>query len=122
VSFYNGTTLLGTGTLTNGVATYTTTTLPLGSDTLQAAYAGAAYYLAAGPATLAQTVEEPPTATATSPALVFNPAAAAISAASAQTLTASFTVTNFGQLYAHGDPALRPRLHARRDRLHWRGP
>ncbi|MGB8099690.1 MAG: protease pro-enzyme activation domain-containing protein [Terracidiphilus sp.] len=95
VSFFNGATLLGTGTLTNGVATFATTALPLGSDTLQATYPGAPYYLAAGPATYAQTVEQAPTATATAPAVTFNPAPIGISAASAQTLTASFTISNF---------------------------
>ncbi len=38
VKFYNGTTLLGSGTLTSGVATLTTTALPAGSDTLKAIY------------------------------------------------------------------------------------
>jgi hypothetical protein len=39
VTFYNGTTLLGTGTLNAaGVATYTTSTLPVGSSTITATY------------------------------------------------------------------------------------
>jgi hypothetical protein len=95
VSFFNGTALLGTGTLSNGVATFATSALPLGSDTLQATYAGATYYLAATPATYAQTVEQLPTATATTTVVTFNPAAIGMSAASAQTLTASFTISNF---------------------------
>ncbi len=97
VSFLNGTTLLGTGTLnSSGVATYITATLPLGSDALQATYAGATYYLApAAPANFSESVINPPTATATAPVLTFNPAAIGISAGSAQTLTASFTVTNY---------------------------
>jgi hypothetical protein len=41
VNFYNGTTLLGTGTLnTSGVATYSTATLAVGSYSLTAAYQG----------------------------------------------------------------------------------
>lgn len=95
VSFYNGTTLLGTGTLTAGVATLATTALPLGSDALQATYLGATYYLAASPALLTQTVITLPTATANAPAITFNPAAIGIAAGSAQTLTASFTVSNY---------------------------
>ncbi len=95
VSFYNGTTLLGTGALTAGVATLATTALPVGSDALQATYAGATYYLTSTSTTFAQTVSNPPTATATSPAITFNPAAIGISAGSAQTLTASFSVSNY---------------------------
>jgi hypothetical protein len=93
VSFYNGSTLLGTGTLTGGVATFVTTALPLGGNALQATYPGASFFLASSPALLTQTVITLPTATTTTPVLSFNPAAIGISAASAQTLTASFTVS-----------------------------
>ncbi len=40
VKFFNGATYLGSGTLSSGVATLTTTTLPPGGDALQAAYPG----------------------------------------------------------------------------------
>ena len=41
VSFYNGSTLLGTGTVNaSGVATLTTSSLPAGTDSLTAAYSG----------------------------------------------------------------------------------
>jgi sugar lactone lactonase YvrE len=40
VSFYDGTTLLGTGTLALGVATYTTTNLPVGALSITAVYGG----------------------------------------------------------------------------------
>jgi Bacterial Ig-like domain (group 3)/FG-GAP-like repeat len=40
VKFFNGSTYLGSGTLSGGVATLTTTTLPPGGDALQAAYPG----------------------------------------------------------------------------------
>jgi subtilase family serine protease len=42
VSFFNNgsTTALGTATLSNGVATFTTTTLPVGTDSLSASYGG----------------------------------------------------------------------------------
>ncbi len=93
VSFLSGSTLLGTGTLTGGVATLATTALPLGSDALQATYPGATYYLASSPALLTETVTTLPTATTTTPVLSFNPATIGISAASAQSLTASFTVS-----------------------------
>jgi hypothetical protein len=44
VNFYTGTTLLGSGKLSNGVATITTTTLPIGSDSLTAVYVGDSNY------------------------------------------------------------------------------
>ena len=43
VSFYNGSSLLGTGTLSSGVATTTTASLPAGSDNVYAVYAGDKY-------------------------------------------------------------------------------
>jgi hypothetical protein len=57
VSFYiNGTTLLGTGSLSSGTATYTTTTLPTGADQLTANYAGDTYFNAAVSSAFTQTV------------------------------------------------------------------
>jgi Bacterial Ig-like domain (group 3)/FG-GAP-like repeat len=44
VNFFNGTTPLGSGTLSNGVATLTTTTLISGSDSLTAVFPGDANY------------------------------------------------------------------------------
>ena len=46
VTFKNGATTLGTGPLTNGVATFTTSTLPTAVDNLTAVYAGDATYSA----------------------------------------------------------------------------
>jgi hypothetical protein len=46
VTFYNGSTSLGMATLANGVATITTSTLPVGSDSLTASYSGSSNYLA----------------------------------------------------------------------------
>jgi predicted thioesterase len=40
VNFYNNGTLIGTGTVTNGVATLVTSTLPVGSDPITAVYSG----------------------------------------------------------------------------------
>ena len=40
ITFYNGTTSVGTGTLTNGVATLTLNSLPIGTDSLTAVYPG----------------------------------------------------------------------------------
>ena len=44
VTFYSGSTSLGTGTLTSGVATLSTTALPTGTDSLTAKYAGDANF------------------------------------------------------------------------------
>ncbi|MBB5317030.1 Ig-like domain repeat protein [Tunturibacter empetritectus] len=44
VKFFTGTTLLGSGSLVNGVATLTATMLPVGADTLTAVFAGDSNY------------------------------------------------------------------------------
>jgi hypothetical protein len=57
VSFYDGSVLLGTGTVSNGVATLTTTTLVAGTHTVTAVYNGDATYASSqsGPATVTVT-------------------------------------------------------------------
>ena len=54
VSFYDGSVLLGTGAVSNGVATLTTTTLIAGTHTVTAVYNGDATYASSqsGPATV----------------------------------------------------------------------
>ncbi len=44
VTFYDGTTAIGTGALSNGVASYSTSSLTVGSHSITAVYAGAAPY------------------------------------------------------------------------------
>lgn len=57
VSFYSGTTLLGTGTLNaSGVATFTTSSLVVGSDSITAVYAGNAGFAASTSSALSLTV------------------------------------------------------------------
>ncbi len=52
VTFYNGGTVIGTGTAVNGVATITTSTLPLGTDPITAStQSNASYNAATSPAT-----------------------------------------------------------------------
>jgi predicted thioesterase len=52
VSFYNGTTLIGTGNVNaSGVATITTSNLPVGTDTITAKYPGDNTYAPASPTT-----------------------------------------------------------------------
>jgi hypothetical protein len=56
VAFYNGTTKLGTGTLINGVANYTTTKLAVGTAIITAQYLGSGSFLASTSAPLSQVV------------------------------------------------------------------
>ncbi len=44
INFYNGATLIGTGTLNSGVATFTTSSLPAGTDALKAVFSGTVDY------------------------------------------------------------------------------
>jgi hypothetical protein len=46
VYFYTGSTLLGSAALTGGVATFSTTALPVGTDSVTAAYGGDGTYAA----------------------------------------------------------------------------
>jgi hypothetical protein len=56
VNFYTGTTLLGSGKLSNGVATIMTTTLPIGTDSLTAVYVGDSNYNTSTSNTITATV------------------------------------------------------------------
>jgi sugar lactone lactonase YvrE len=56
VSFYAGTTLLGSGTFALGVATYTTTDLPVGALSITAVYGGNSNFLTITSSALTETV------------------------------------------------------------------
>jgi minor extracellular serine protease Vpr len=58
VTFKNGTAAVGTGVLAGGVATLTTSTLPAGSLTLTAVYAGDTQYLPVTSASITETVSK----------------------------------------------------------------
>ena len=58
VTFYNGGTSIGTGTLNNGVATLTTTSLPVGAESLQAKFPGDSNYNASNSNVLSVTVAQ----------------------------------------------------------------
>jgi hypothetical protein len=58
VTFYNGGTSIGSGTLVGGTATFTTSTLPAGSDSITASYGGDSYDLAGASSALTQTVRQ----------------------------------------------------------------
>jgi large repetitive protein len=66
VLFYNGATLLGTSALSGGVATFTTSTLPTGSNSITARYAGNGQYNGSTSSTLTQVVEVATTTALTS--------------------------------------------------------
>ena len=69
VSFYDGSTLIGTGTIVNGVATITVTTLPLGNDSITATTpADANNNAATSPAVIVDVTKGSPTITLTSSA------------------------------------------------------
>ena len=60
VTFYDGTTVLGVGTLFGGVATLSTISLPAGSRSLRAYYVGDANYAASTSGWVTQTVNAQP--------------------------------------------------------------
>lgn len=66
VTFFDGTTSLGTGTLTNGLATFRTSTLTIGSHTIAVEYAGDGNFLTSRSPGLTQTVGRTATTTTVS--------------------------------------------------------
>jgi sugar lactone lactonase YvrE len=70
VSFYDGTTLLGPGTLSTGVATYTSPGLAAGSHSITAVYSGDGNFLTVASVAFTETIEDftfaPPTGGTTS--------------------------------------------------------
>jgi uncharacterized repeat protein (TIGR03803 family) len=76
VSFMKGTTVLGTGTLSSGSASFAATTLKIGTNSIKAVYAGDANFDASTSKAVSQVVEKATTTT---------------------TLTSSLNPSNFGQ-------------------------
>jgi hypothetical protein len=72
VSFYDGTTLLGSGTLALGVATYTTSSLAVGAHSITVAYGGDSNFSALTSSALTETVTAA-TAITTSTTLTASP-------------------------------------------------
>jgi len=58
VSFYDGTTLLGQGTVSSGVATYSTPALAVGAHTITAAYSGDTDFSAVTSSALTEAIED----------------------------------------------------------------
>jgi len=84
VSFYDGSTLLGSATLTNGVATYSSSSLALGTHSITADYSGSSTYGASYSSTLSEVIKG---STSVTLASSLNPS----TAGSAVTFTASVT-------------------------------
>ncbi len=68
VTFLSGTTTLGTGSLSNGVATYTTTALPVGAQTITASYPATGIFGGSTSAAVTETVATPSFTATASPA------------------------------------------------------
>ncbi len=66
VEFFNGTALLGTGTLTDGIATFSTTTLPVASNSITAQYSGDSNFTSSTSSAVTVPVTEISTTTALS--------------------------------------------------------
>jgi hypothetical protein len=94
VAFYNGTTALGSGTLgAGGVATLSTTALPVGSDSVTATYAAAGNFGASTSAAVTLTVTAasvPPPATY---AMTANPTSLTVAEGQTATTTLTFSPT-----------------------------
>ena len=69
VSFMKGKTVLGTGALSSGSASFTTSTLQVGTTSVKAVYGGEFYFLGSKSNTVSQVVEKYPTTTALSSSL-----------------------------------------------------
>ena len=70
VTFYDGTTSLGTGTVTNGAATFTSSSLSVGTHSITAAFGGDTLYLASTSTALSEVVVAPSIAFAANPTTV----------------------------------------------------
>lgn len=91
-SFYHGTTLLGSGNVdSSGVATFTTTSLPTGTDVLMAVYSGNAGFAGSPSATKSLTVKP-----ATSPTYTVTAPATPVQAAPGAAVTVTITVPPLG--------------------------
>jgi len=64
VTFYDGTAVLGTGSLSSGKATYTTSSLPVGSNSITAVYSGTSSFVGSTSSPLIQIVNTTSTTTA----------------------------------------------------------
>jgi predicted secreted protein len=94
VTFYSGTTSLGTGTLNGGgAATLSTTALTNGTDTVTAVYAAAGNFAASTSSAMTVTVSAAPVTTPATYTVAANPTSLTVQAGSTATTTLTFTPT-----------------------------
>lgn len=95
VTFYNGATSLGSGTLNaGGVGTLSTTALPVGTDTVTATYAAAGNFAASTSPPVSLTVTAAPVKPPATYALAANPTSLTVQ--EGQTATTTLTITPAG--------------------------
>jgi subtilase family serine protease len=85
VNFYNGTGLLGTGTLSSGVATFTTSSLPVGTNWIKATYVGTTDYATSTSGSVSVVVLQPSFTLSASPS--------SVSVTGGSTASSSLTIT-----------------------------
>lgn len=90
MTFYDGATIIGTGTISGGIATYTTTTLATGSHSVTASYGGDSNYSPAGSDVLTEVITR--TAATVTLTSTVNPSAYG------ETTTFTFTATGVAGL------------------------
>jgi len=88
VNFYDGSTLLGSGTLASNSASFTTTSLATGSHTITAAYLGDSIFLAVTSSALSESVSK------ATPTVALTSSAAAIFTDASVTFTATVSSTS----------------------------
>ena len=93
VSFYDGSTSLGTALISNHQATYTTATLPVGTDAITAVYSGDSECAGGTSAVYSQTVNMGITTTSLAPWTVNQPGYSQTITASGGTAPLTYTVT-----------------------------
>jgi hypothetical protein len=94
VAFYNGATALGSGTLNaSGVATVSTTTLPVGTDTVTATYAAGGNFAASTSAPVTLTVTAAPVKPPATYAVTANPSSLTVQAGQTAATTLTFAPT-----------------------------
>jgi hypothetical protein len=94
VTFYNGTTNLGAGTLNGaGAATLSTTALSSGADTITAVYAAAGNFAASTSSAVTVTVSAAPAGATPGYTVAANPTSLTVAAGASTTTTLTFTPT-----------------------------
>jgi hypothetical protein len=94
VTFYNGTTNLGTGTLNGaGAATLSTTALSSGADTITAVYAAAGNFAASTSSAVTVTVSAAPAGATPGYTVAANPTSLTVATGASTTTTLTFTPT-----------------------------